>query len=310
MEWSTATKMASNWDYATSLVPQNNSSKLDLTLGAVSDIGSNQINPTMGLTNQSLLPTQPMAVSRRSRDKEVFCLVEGCKADLSKCRDYHRKHKVCEVHSKTPVVMVGGKEQRFCQQCSRFHLLVEFDEVKRSCRKRLAGHNRRRRKPSQPDPLSPGGIFVNHNETRMPSYSQIYPSPTSITEQSPKWNSILRNDQSALRNNIFRSASMNLGALQVNHDNMQTGSTWQGATDSSCALSLLSSPSVVAINTGQPLSTQFNFHDNELRAGLNTIHSSEHLSLAGFRYCNGLGPYPVGEGSDNASVHCLPFSWQ
>lgn len=28
----------------------------------------------------------------------------------------------------------------------RFHLLSEFDEGKRSCRRRLAGHNRRRRK--------------------------------------------------------------------------------------------------------------------------------------------------------------------
>ena len=30
---------------------------------------------------------------------------------------------------------------------SRFHLLAEFDDGKRSCRKRLAGHNERRRKP-------------------------------------------------------------------------------------------------------------------------------------------------------------------
>lgn len=29
----------------------------------------------------------------------------------------------------------------------RFHILAEFDEGKRSCRKRLAGHNERRRKP-------------------------------------------------------------------------------------------------------------------------------------------------------------------
>ncbi|PON54964.1 SBP-box transcription factor [Trema orientale] len=81
------------------------------------------------------------------------CLVDGCNSDLSKCRDYHRRHKVCEVHSKTPKVTIGGREQRFCQQCSRFHSLVEFDEEKRSCRKRLDGHNRRRRKP-QPEPMS------------------------------------------------------------------------------------------------------------------------------------------------------------
>jgi hypothetical protein len=37
----------------------------------------------------------------------------------------------------------------FCDAvCGRFHVLTEFDEAKRSCRKRLAEHNRRRRKPA------------------------------------------------------------------------------------------------------------------------------------------------------------------
>ncbi|XP_031114655.1 squamosa promoter-binding-like protein 16 isoform X1 [Ipomoea triloba] len=81
------------------------------------------------------------------------CLVDGCNADLSQCREYHRRHKVCELHSKTAKVTVGGRELRFCQQCSRFHSLTEFDEGKRSCRKRLDGHNKRRRKP-QPDNLN------------------------------------------------------------------------------------------------------------------------------------------------------------
>ncbi|KAI4365853.1 hypothetical protein MLD38_021801 [Melastoma candidum] len=77
----------------------------------------------------------------------AHCQVYGCHKDLSSCKDYHKRHKICEVHSKTPRVIVNGIEQRFCQQCSRFHLLSEFDETKRSCRKRLAGHNERRRKP-------------------------------------------------------------------------------------------------------------------------------------------------------------------
>lgn len=47
------------------------------------------------------------------------CLVDGCISDLSKCRDYHRRHKVCELHSKTPKVTIGGHDKRFCQQCSR-----------------------------------------------------------------------------------------------------------------------------------------------------------------------------------------------
>ncbi|XP_072970490.1 uncharacterized protein [Typha angustifolia] len=82
------------------------------------------------------------------------CQAEGCKADLSGAKHYHRRHKVCEFHSKAAVVFVaaaGGLQQRFCQQCSRFHLLSEFDESKRSCRKRLADHNRRRRKPQSSD---------------------------------------------------------------------------------------------------------------------------------------------------------------
>ncbi|KAF8658613.1 hypothetical protein HU200_059074 [Digitaria exilis] len=76
------------------------------------------------------------------------CQAEGCKADLSGAKHYHRRHKVCESHAKASVVAAGGKQQRFCQQCSRFHVLTEFDEAKRSCRKRLAEHNRRRRKPA------------------------------------------------------------------------------------------------------------------------------------------------------------------
>ncbi|CAI9283407.1 unnamed protein product [Lactuca saligna] len=85
--------------------------------------------------------------SKKPGGDGVSCLVDGCTVDLSRCRDYHRRHRVCEAHSKTPLVAIAGKHQRFCQQCSRFHSVGEFDEVKRSCRKRLDGHNRRRRKP-------------------------------------------------------------------------------------------------------------------------------------------------------------------
>lgn len=48
-----------------------------------------------------------------------ICLVDGCNSDFSNCREYHKRHKVCEVHSKTPVVTINGHKQRFCQQCSR-----------------------------------------------------------------------------------------------------------------------------------------------------------------------------------------------
>ncbi|CAN6457392.1 unnamed protein product [Victoria cruziana] len=89
------------------------------------------------------------------------CQAENCSADLTTAKRYHRRHKVCETHSKAAIVMVAGLRQRFCQQCSRFHEISEFDEAKRSCRRRLAGHNERRRKnsvDSQADGTSRRGI--------------------------------------------------------------------------------------------------------------------------------------------------------
>ncbi|KDP36723.1 hypothetical protein JCGZ_08014 [Jatropha curcas] len=94
-----------------------------------------------------------------------MCQVDNCKEDLSNAKDYHRRHKVCEVHSKSTKALVGKQMQRFCQQCSRFHPLSEFDEGKRSCRRRLAGHNRRRRKTQPEDVASRLLLPANHDTT-------------------------------------------------------------------------------------------------------------------------------------------------
>lgn len=48
-----------------------------------------------------------------------MCQVDDCREDLSTAKDYHRRHKVCEVHSKAGKALVGKQMQRFCQQCSR-----------------------------------------------------------------------------------------------------------------------------------------------------------------------------------------------
>ncbi|VVA97703.1 unnamed protein product [Arabis nemorensis] len=77
-----------------------------------------------------------------------LCQVDRCTANLTEAKQYYRRHRVCEVHAKASAAIVAGVRQRFCQQCSRFHELPEFDEAKRSCRRRLAGHNERRRKSS------------------------------------------------------------------------------------------------------------------------------------------------------------------
>ncbi|CAL9065771.1 unnamed protein product [Musa banksii] len=49
------------------------------------------------------------------------CQVEGCDVDLSDSKDYHRRHKVCEMHAKASTAVVRNASQRFCQQCSRVY---------------------------------------------------------------------------------------------------------------------------------------------------------------------------------------------
>ncbi|CAA3029994.1 squamosa promoter-binding 12 [Olea europaea subsp. europaea] len=102
----------------------------------------------------TVVPSSSISITKKSKSSPPNgliprCQVEGCNMDLSAAKDYHRKHRVCNSHSKCPKVIVGGLERRFCQQCSRFHGVSEFDEKKRSCRRRLSDHNARRRKPQQ-----------------------------------------------------------------------------------------------------------------------------------------------------------------
>ncbi|XP_058093177.1 squamosa promoter-binding-like protein 18 [Magnolia sinica] len=176
---------------------------VDLKLGRLGDFADRPLDKWKD--SRVLSMVSPPGSSKRARapgngSNTAMCLVDGCKSDLSNCRDYHKRHKVCEVHAKTPKVMVHGQEQRFCQQCSRFHSLVEFDEVKRSCRKRLDGHNRRRRKP-QHDSLAVNSrtLFTNHQATR---FTSCITTPqmlsTSMTEQQPNWIASIKSEDDSL----------------------------------------------------------------------------------------------------------------
>ncbi|XP_065874878.1 squamosa promoter-binding-like protein 2 [Euphorbia lathyris] len=120
----------------------------------------------------SVIPGCSISPTKRTKSGNqaspvIRCQVEGCNLDLSSAKDYHRKHRVCESHSKCPKVIVAGLERRFCQQCSRFHSLTEFDEKKRSCRRRLSDHNARRRKP-QPETiqLNPARLSSSFSDER------------------------------------------------------------------------------------------------------------------------------------------------
>ena len=68
----------------------------------------------------SSLPSKKPRASNSCSQSPPLCQVYGCNMDLSFSKDYHKRHRVCEAHSKSSVVIVSGVEQRFCQQCSRF----------------------------------------------------------------------------------------------------------------------------------------------------------------------------------------------
>lgn len=112
----------SNSKLSSSIVESNcrDSSLIDLKLGRFSDHRDAQTkaNPIFS-SAESPIPPIKRARAGSLSSQTPFCQVHGCKKDLSSSKDYHKRHKVCEIHSKTSKVIVNGIEQRFCQQCSR-----------------------------------------------------------------------------------------------------------------------------------------------------------------------------------------------
>lgn len=108
---------------------------VDLKLGQLGDSGNNELVDMLKEAGGPKTTSSPSGPSKRSRaaysgSQTVSCLVDGCNSDLSVCRDYHRRHKVCELHSKTPQVTINGQKQRFCQQCSRYKILQQVFHVR------------------------------------------------------------------------------------------------------------------------------------------------------------------------------------
>ncbi|XP_031490103.1 squamosa promoter-binding-like protein 16 isoform X2 [Nymphaea colorata] len=197
---------------------------VDLKLGRLGDFGDGfgDLKTPVAAASMAVSP----AASRRSRSSNnsnqvAACMVDDCSADLSGCKDYHKRHKVCEAHSKAVKVTVEGVEKRFCQQCSkqqkrnrgekeklwrRFHALSEFDEVKRSCRKRLDGHNKRRRK-SQPD-ITSGNPVASIQGTGFQSFMNQHNFRNTIREHS--WTmGFVKSEEDNLYNHQPQMLSMN-----------------------------------------------------------------------------------------------------
>uniref|UniRef100_A0A5B7ABF4 Putative promoter-binding protein SPL9 n=1 Tax=Davidia involucrata TaxID=16924 RepID=A0A5B7ABF4_DAVIN len=190
------------------------------------------------------------------------CQVEGCKVDLSDAKAYYSRHKVCGMHSKSPKVIVAGLEQRFCQQCSRFHQLPEFDQGKRSCRRRLAGHNERRRKPPPGSLLSRYGRLsssVFENNSRAGSFLMDFTTYPRLTGKDAL--TTTRASERVLGNQLTATGKFLPHPFQGNSENpppdlflqgsaggtsypgpgIPSGECFTGvSSDSGCALSLLS----------------------------------------------------------------------
>lgn len=81
---------------------------------------------------------------RRRANKLGTCRVQGCETVLSAVSKYAKRHRICETHLKSLEVIWKGKKQRFCQKCTRFQDLSQFDSTRRSCRKGLTLQRNRR----------------------------------------------------------------------------------------------------------------------------------------------------------------------
>lgn len=80
---------------------------------------NNAKTSSLSIVSMSAATTVKRSKSSCQASLAPRCQVEGCNLDLSSAKDYHRKHRICENHSKSPRVIVNGVERRFCQQCSR-----------------------------------------------------------------------------------------------------------------------------------------------------------------------------------------------
>ncbi|KAK4478977.1 hypothetical protein RD792_014484 [Penstemon davidsonii] len=272
------------------------------TYGTINSSGASapSTEPTIGLRlgrqkeygENSSVPVSSI-VTKRSRASHNMqnpcCQVEGCNLDLSTAKDYHRRHRICESHSKSPKVVVAGMERRFCQQCSRispvvteqnsildfvfraldfsfyglrrFHDLSEFDDKKRSCRKRLSDHNARRRR-LQPESIqlsSAGAGLSSALYDRRPPNVLLNGMPIAVsnsTWENAGTSSILRQTRDSLirpmnSTGLGRTMCFSSNEIPMNSSprvldqclHVHTTNSTMGPTDIQSAHSLLSSNS-------------------------------------------------------------------
>ncbi|KAH6779213.1 squamosa promoter binding protein-like 2 [Perilla frutescens var. hirtella] len=169
------------------------------------------------------------------------CQVEGCNLDLKLAKDYHRRHRICETHSKSPKVIVAGMERRFCQQCSRFHDLSEFDDKKRSCRRRLSDHNARRRRVQPDSATSPAALYAADHQRQQNVLLNGLPVST--------W------ENGVIRPRGLQGSTLNFGATDDDLSNLHTSNHCHhvhvggSSNSSSMGPELLSAHSLLSSNS-------------------------------------------------------------
>ncbi|CAH9068541.1 unnamed protein product [Cuscuta epithymum] len=278
-------------------------------------------NGSSSAAGGSLPPSSSPAKKGRSGAAQggqpARCQVEGCNVDLSDVKAYYSRHKVCAMHSKSPTVVVAGIEQRFCQQCSRFHQLPEFDQGKRSCRRRLAGHNERRRKPPPGTLFSPrfgslspplfdnnskasGGFLMDFSSYQNPSGRESWPDPRAFGQA---WDG-----RSTPPGRFHQQGWQHSNSEEAQPELLLQGSAYHGSNNvvpseecfdggippNNCALSLLSNQPWGSRN--QPLGLEVNSSSGFVGApdGTPAVHPSSDFS-------NPPWGFKVSQGSSSSS---------
>ncbi|KAM0046449.1 putative transcription factor SBP family [Helianthus debilis subsp. tardiflorus] len=104
------------------------------------------------------------AVTVRKSSGGSRCQVSGCETDISELKGYHKRHRVCLQCAYAGSVVIDGESKRYCQQCGKFHVLSDFDEGKRSCRRKLERHNNRRRRKSTDSKASGPHLTADYDD--------------------------------------------------------------------------------------------------------------------------------------------------
>ena len=93
----------------------------------------------------SATAAKPAAAAGTERTDTITCQVCAQVVPSNSIRKYIRVRKVCNACRTSDCVMKNGKKMRFCQLCSWFHPVDNFEGTRHSCKSALVKHNERRR---------------------------------------------------------------------------------------------------------------------------------------------------------------------